>query len=127
MTPARLHLTDRNLLRGLMKWAPGGQSLDIRKLAQAAGVSKSKVHALLSGDRPSVTPEVADRICRALDVRRDALFLNRLPTPTGMGSPIEEGRGREHERAIDAAPTRGTHQLGEDAGPGEPYRRRPAS
>lgn len=125
MTPARLHLTDRTLLRGLMTWAPGGQTLDIRKLADAVGVSKSKVHALLSGDRPSVTPEVADRICRVLDVRRDALFLIHLPTPMGAGT-TEEGDERGHERAIDEAPTRGSHQLGENAGPVEPYRCRPA-
>ncbi|WP_454325367.1 helix-turn-helix domain-containing protein [Streptomyces ambofaciens] len=109
-----------------MTWAPGGGSLDIRSLAGAVGVSKSKIHALLSGERPSVTQEVAERICEVLDVRRDALFLERLPTPMGVGSPRTEGDGRGHERAHDAAPTRGTHQLGEDQGQVEPHRSRPA-
>lgn len=126
MTHTRLHLTDRNVLRGLMTWAPGGGSLDIRSLAGAVGVSKSKIHALLSGERPSVTEEVARRICEVLAVRMDALFCTSLPTPMGVGKPQVEGQGRGHERAIDAAPTRGTHQLGEDHGQVEPYRSRPA-
>ncbi|MFJ8144642.1 helix-turn-helix domain-containing protein [Streptomyces sp. NPDC096048] len=100
--------------------------MDIRSLAGAVGVSKSKIHALLSGERPSVTEEVAERICEVLAVRRDALFLEHLPTPMGAGRPRTEGDGREHERAHDAAPTRGTHQLGEHHGQVEPYRGRPA-
>lgn len=125
MSDARLYLTRSATLRGLMDWAPGGGSIDIRTLADAVGVSKSKIHALLSGERPSVTTEVADRICDVLQVRRDALFYDRLPTPMGVGSTPEEGDEREHERAIDAAPTRGSHQLGEHDGPVGPYRRRP--
>lgn len=125
MTQARLHLTDRNLLRGLMTWAPDGGSLDIRKLAEAVGVSKSKIGALLSGERPSVTEDVADRICEALDVRRDALFYDPLPTPMGVGSHPKEGTRREHERAFAADEVRGSHELGEHAEPVGPYRRRP--
>ncbi|MBL3669104.1 helix-turn-helix domain-containing protein [Streptomyces sp. M2CJ-2] len=125
MTRARLQLTDSDLLRGLMTWAPGGNSLDIRSLAGAVGVSKSKIHALLSGERPSVTPQVAERICAVLDVRRDALFYTPLPTPAGVGSPRKEGDGREHERAIDAHEARGSHELGEHGGPVGAHRRRP--
>lgn len=126
MTHARLYLTDGNLLRGLMTWAPAGTSLDIRKLADAVGVSKSKIGALLSGERPSVTEDVAERICEVLDVRRDALFYAPLPTPMGVGSHPKEGtERREHERAVAADEVRGSHELGEYARPVEPYRRRP--
>ena len=98
MDSARLHLTSRHTLRGLMTWAPRGGSLDIRKLAEAVGVSKSKIGALLSGERPSVTEDVADRICEALDVRRDALFYDPLSMPMGVGTDRKEGaRRREHE------------------------------
>ncbi|QWA22337.1 helix-turn-helix domain-containing protein [Streptomyces sp. JCM17656] len=89
MTQARLHLTDRHVLRGLMTWAPAGGSLDIRKLADAVGVSKSKIGALLSGERPSVTEEVAERICAVLDVRRDALF---------RATARARGRGQQSQR-----------------------------
>lgn len=126
MTHARLYLTDSHVLRGLMTWAPGGSSVDIRKLADAVGVSKSKIGALLSGERPSVTEDVADRICEALDVRRDALFYDPLPTPMGVGSHPEEGaERREHERAVAADEVRGSHELGEHLEQVGTYRRRP--
>ncbi|MYT56909.1 helix-turn-helix domain-containing protein [Streptomyces sp. SID7834] len=86
MSPARLHLTRGDLLRLLMRWAPNGSSLTIRELAEAIGVSKSKVEALLSEERPTVTREVAERICTVLDVRQDALFFEPLPTPMGVGT-----------------------------------------
>lgn len=84
MHDARLHLTDAALLRGLMQWAPGGAPLDIRDLADQVGVSKSKIHALMSGSRPTATPQVAERICRALGVHQQALFFEPLSTPTGV-------------------------------------------
>ncbi|WP_405991051.1 helix-turn-helix domain-containing protein [Streptomyces sp. NBC_00986] len=125
MTHARFHLTSNHLLRGLMTWAPGGGSLDIRKLADAVGVSKSKIGALLSGERPSVTKDVADRICEVLDVRRDALFYDPMPTPMGMGThPEEEAERREHERAVAADEVRGSHELGEHLEQVGSYRRR---
>jgi transcriptional regulator with XRE-family HTH domain len=123
MDPARLYLTSGDMLRGLMTWAPGGGSFDIRKLAGAVGVSKSKIGALLSGERPSVTEDVADRICEVLDVRRDALFYDRLPTPMGVGSDPQGGTHREHERAVTADEVRGSCELGEHDRPVEPYRR----
>ncbi|MFD9212046.1 helix-turn-helix domain-containing protein [Streptomyces sp. NPDC059544] len=129
MTPARRYLTDSDVLRGLMRRAPGGGSLDIRSLADAAGVSKSKIHALMTGERPSVTEDVAERICEVLAVRRDAVFYEPLPTPMGMGMGMgnhrQEGARREHERAVDADATRGSYELGEHDGPVGPYRRRP--
>jgi DNA-binding Xre family transcriptional regulator len=125
MTPARLHLTSNHMLRGLMTWAPGGGSLDIRKLADAVGVSKSKIGALLSGERPSVTKDIADRICEVLDVRRDALFYDPLPTPMGVGSHPKEGaERREHERAVATDEVRGSHELGEHLEQVGSYRRR---
>lgn len=126
MTPARLYLTDAHLLRGLMTWAPGGRQMDIRKLADATGVSKSKIGALLSGERPSVTEDVASRICEVLAVRRDALFYDPLPTPMGVGNDRKEGARRHgHERTLDAAPHRGPRELGEHDGPVGAYRERP--
>lgn len=125
MTHARRYLTDSDMLRGLMRRAPGGVSMDIRTLADAVGVSKSKIGALLSGDRPSATEQVAERICEVLDVRLDAIFYAPSPTPMGAGSDRKEGPRREHERAHDAAPARGSHQLGEHPGPVRAYRRRP--
>lgn len=125
MTQARLYLTDRHLLRGLMTWAPGGDSLDIRTLANAVGVSKSKIGALLSGDRPSVAEEVADRLCDVLDIRRDALFFEPLPTPMGEGTHSTGGPHREHERALTADEVRRPHELGEHDGPIGAYRERP--
>lgn len=125
MTHARRYLTDSDMLRGLMRRAPGGRPMDVRKLADAVGVSKSKIGALLSGERPSVTQDVAERICEVLDVRRDAVFYEPLPTPMGVGSHRQGGARREHERAVDADATRGSHELGEHDGPVGPYRRRP--
>ncbi|MFQ6851223.1 helix-turn-helix transcriptional regulator [Streptomyces sp. 35M1] len=86
MTPARLHLTSGETLRTLMRWAPNGSSLTIRELADAVGVSKSKIEALLSEERPTVTRELAGRICSVLDVRQNALFFEPLPAPMGAGS-----------------------------------------
>ncbi|MFE4691208.1 helix-turn-helix domain-containing protein [Streptomyces sp. NPDC056749] len=85
MSHARRHLTSSATLRDLMRWGPNGSSVSIRELAAAVGVSKSKVEALLSQERPTVTQEVAERICRTLDVRQNALFFEPLPTPTGAG------------------------------------------
>lgn len=92
MTLARLHLTSGTVLRELMRWAPRGRSLTIRQFAADIGVSKSKVEALLSEERPTVTHAVARRICEVLDVRQDALFFEPLPTPMGVGSTAEGER-----------------------------------
>ncbi|MFI6465718.1 helix-turn-helix domain-containing protein [Streptomyces sp. NPDC050538] len=123
MTDARLQLTDRNLLRGLMRWAPGGRSITIEELGERVGLSKSKVGMLLSGERPTVTAEKADDICKALGVHRGALFFEPLPTP--MGTDSNGGTRHEHERALDADASRGSQELGCHDQPVGAYRRRP--
>lgn len=124
MTPARLHLTDSDLLRLLMRWAPIGRPMTIRGLAERVGVSKSKIHALLSGERATVTPEMARRISGVLGVHERALFFEPLPTPTGMVG-VEGGERHDHERAVDADAARSSQELGGHDGPIGPYRRRP--
>ncbi|MFB6875718.1 helix-turn-helix transcriptional regulator [Streptomyces sp. NPDC056323] len=124
MSDARLHLTDPALLRSLMRWAPGGRSIDVRGLAWRVGVSKSKIGALLSGERPTVTPEIAARICAALGVRLDALFFEPLPTPMGADNFGGE-RHEQHERTLDADAARGSQELGGHDEPIGPYRGRP--
>ncbi|MEU7331369.1 helix-turn-helix domain-containing protein [Streptomyces parvus] len=109
MTPDRLQLTDSELLRRLMQWAPNGRPLTIRELAAAAGASKSKIHALLSGERTTVAPDVAGRITTALGVHERALFFQPLSTPTGEGN--RKGHRHEHERTVDAHATRGSQEL----------------
>ncbi|MFD3980808.1 helix-turn-helix domain-containing protein [Streptomyces griseus] len=98
MTPARLHLTSGETLRTLMRWAPNGSSVTIRELADLVGVSKSKIEALLSEERPTVTREVAERICQTLDIRQSALFFEPLSAPSGADTAT--GR-RTHERHRD--------------------------
>ncbi|MFF1498659.1 transcriptional regulator [Streptomyces sp. NPDC058316] len=123
MTPARLQLTDGKLLRLLMRWAPTGSPLTIRDLALQAGTSKSKIHALISGERATVTPDVATRIARALGVHERALFFESLSTP--MGTDATGGDRHDHERTLDAYAARGSQELGGHDGPIGPYRCRP--
>lgn len=87
MAQARLQLTDSDLLRKLMQWAPGGTPLTVRALASQVGVSKSKISALLSGDRVTVEPPVAQRIAVAVGVHERALFFEPLSTPMGVDTP----------------------------------------
>ncbi|OUD00212.1 helix-turn-helix domain-containing protein [Streptomyces swartbergensis] len=124
MTPARMHLHDGETLRTLMQRAPGG-SVTIEELGERVGLSKSKVGMLLSGERPTVTREKADDICRVLGVHRGALFFEPLPTPMGTdntGGTRHACHG--HERAVAADADRGAQELGEHDGSVRPYRRR---
>ena len=121
MNDVRLHLTDSDLLRKLMQRAPGGP-LSVRALARVAGISKTRVDDLLHDRYPTVTQETATRIARAVGVHRAALF---LPTPSTSMDADKGGPVDHHQRALDAAPARGSHQLGQDAGPVRAYRRRP--
>jgi hypothetical protein len=82
--PARLRLTSPALLRLLMTWAPGG-GVSVRGLADQAGVSKSKIQALLSETRVTVDVDTADRISAALHVHRGALFLKPHVHAHGRG------------------------------------------
>ncbi|MFI1607802.1 helix-turn-helix domain-containing protein [Streptomyces griseofuscus] len=122
MTLARMHLYDGETLRKLMQRAPGG-SIKIEELGEKVGLSKSKVGMLLSGERPTVTREKADDICRVLGVHRGALFFEPLPTP--MGTDTTGGTRHEHGRAFDADADRSSQELGSHDGPIGPYRRRP--
>ncbi|MEU0309737.1 helix-turn-helix domain-containing protein [Streptomyces cyaneofuscatus] len=115
VTPDRLQLTDSDLLRQLMRWAPNGRPLTIRELADAAGASKSKIGALLSGERTTVTPDVAGRITTALGVHERALFFQPLPTP--MGADKRKGHRDDHERTVDAHAARGSQELVDDDRP----------
>lgn len=92
MVDDRLQLTDSDLLRKLMRWAPGGAPLTVRALAAQVGVSKSKVAALLTGDRATAERETALRIANAVGVHAGALFFEPLPTPMGVGAPQEDLR-----------------------------------
>lgn len=83
MQPARLRLTDAPLLRTLMERAPGGP-LTIRDLALRAGLSKSKVHYLLNGERPLAPKEKAYLIAAAVGTHAGALFSAELSTSTDM-------------------------------------------
>ncbi|WP_405399252.1 helix-turn-helix domain-containing protein [Streptomyces microflavus] len=122
VTPDRLQLTDSDLLRQLMRWAPNGRPLTIRELADAAGASKSKIHALLSGERTTVTPDVAGRITTALGVHERALFFQPLPTP--MGEDSRKGHRHERERTVDAHAARSPQELGDNDRPVRPDRGR---
>lgn len=74
MREPRLHLTDCELLRRLMKWAPAGP-ITVRELAGVAHISKSKVDDLRRGHPyPSVTEVTASEIARALGVDVRVLF-----------------------------------------------------
>ncbi|MEV6437277.1 helix-turn-helix domain-containing protein [Streptomyces anulatus] len=123
VTPDRLQLTDSELLRRLMRWAPNGRPLTIRELADAAGASKSKIHALLSGERTTVPPDVAGRITTALGVHERALFFQPLPTPVGAGSA--KGHRHERKRTVDAHAARSSQELVHHDRPIRPDRGRP--
>ncbi|MFE0533787.1 helix-turn-helix domain-containing protein [Streptomyces nigra] len=118
-----MHLHDGETLRTLMQRAPGG-SVTIEQLGERVGLSKSKVGMLLSGERPTVTREKADDICRVLGVHRGALFFEPLPTPMGTDSTGGTRHGHEHERAVASDADCSAQELGGHDGPARPYRRR---
>ncbi|MEU5974361.1 helix-turn-helix transcriptional regulator [Streptomyces sp. NPDC047315] len=122
MPTARLHLTDPDLLRKLMHWAPDGR-LTGQDLANRVGVSKQKISALLSGHRATTDLTTAHRIAEVLGVHQGALFFQPLSTPMGVDSHRRESD--EHQRALDADAVCGARELGQHPGPREPYRRRP--
>ncbi|MBQ0947688.1 helix-turn-helix domain-containing protein [Streptomyces sp. RK76] len=114
MRNPRLRLTDSDLLRKLMQLAPTGP-LSVRGLAQAAGISKTRTDDLLHGRYPTVTEETATRIAEAVGVHRAALFT--ATSSTSVYVDTEQGGPVEHQRTVDAAPRRRTHELGQDQGP----------
>lgn len=125
MTPARLQLTDPDLLRKLMKWAPGNRSISGQELADAAEISKQKVSALLHGKRITVHREVAKRIAATLQVHEGALFFEPVSTPMGMDDQTRKESPHDHQRALDANAPRRAQELEQHPRQGEPYRRRP--
>lgn len=110
---ARLRLTDAPLLRTLMDRAPDGP-LTIRDLALRAGLSKSKVHYLLNGERPLAPLEKAHLIALAVGTHAGAFFSADLSTSTDRDSRTpKESDG--HERTLDADAAGRSRQLGQDA------------
>lgn len=82
---------DGQLLKRLMRHPESdGVPHTVRSLARAAGVSPSKIHRLITEERPTVKQGEADRIAEAVQVRRKALF---APTT----SPYSNGDGEERE------------------------------
>ncbi|MEV4438201.1 helix-turn-helix transcriptional regulator [Streptomyces sp. NPDC049577] len=67
----------------------GGAVHTVRSLARATGVSWSKIHRLITEERPTVTRDQADRIANAVQVNRKALF---TPTSSPFGD-ANEGKG----------------------------------
>lgn len=85
MRTTRYRLHDGLLLRRLMECPPvGGEAFTVRSLAAVTGLSYSKIQKLVTEERPTVTPDEAERIARALSVRRRALF-STLSSPSWDG------------------------------------------
>jgi plasmid maintenance system antidote protein VapI len=71
----RYRLHDGELLRRLMKRPlEGGTVHTVRSLADATGLSYSKIQKLIKEERPDVDAPEADRIAEAVQSRRRALF-----------------------------------------------------
>lgn len=85
----RYRLHDGLLLRRLMRHPESdGVAHTERSLAQATGLSWSKVHRLITEERPTVTEDQADRIAAAVRVRRKALF---TPISSPFGDANRKG------------------------------------
>jgi len=88
---ARYRLHDGPLLKRLMRHPEqGGEVHTMRSLAGVTGLSYSKIHKLITEERPFVDEPDADRIAEAVQVHRRALF---APTQ----SPFEYGDDRKEE------------------------------
>ncbi|MDX3074578.1 hypothetical protein [Streptomyces sp. MI02-7b] len=87
MPDARYRLHDGQLMQRLMKHPlPGGTRHTRRSLADATGLSYTKIHRLISEERPEVDEPHADAIARELQSARKALF---SPSP----STFKNGNG----------------------------------
>ena len=72
-----MKLTNKKLLAGQME----KKGISHRVLARYCGLKGAgMIDHLVAGRRTSCTPELAQRICDALDVTLDALFDPVLPT-----------------------------------------------
>jgi plasmid maintenance system antidote protein VapI len=123
-TRYRLHAGD--LLRRLLSSPRAGEPRSVRELAVRAGLSKSKIQALVNEDRPTVTGDEAKRLAgiyrlepRALvhpvsmsmDMDDDPITATRKETSGGLDDP---------RRTLAPGTARGADELGEHARPAEP-------
>lgn len=75
MSDSTYRLHDGELLQRLMRQpAPGGTRHSAQSLADAVGVSASKVHKLISEQRPYLEEAQAEACASAVGVHRKALF-----------------------------------------------------
>ncbi|GGQ48522.1 hypothetical protein GCM10010496_08420 [Streptomyces asoensis] len=118
----RLHSGD--LLRRLMDDHSADEPGSTRELAEAVGLSKSKVDALVHETRPTVSRAEARRVAQAYSLPPRALF-----HPVSMSMDMDSdpltrkeassADGYEPAGALAPGPSRRAHQLGEHARPGE--------
>ncbi|MEW2633439.1 helix-turn-helix transcriptional regulator [Streptomyces sp. NPDC048389] len=95
-----------------------GVSHSVRSLAEATGLSSTKIQRLINEERPTVESDEANRIAEAVDVRRRALF---TPISSLFGDGDDRRRDPHGPRGPhDARPSRRSRQLGEHDRPGEP-------
>lgn len=81
----RYRVHDGPLLARLMRCPDqGGTAHTVRSLAKAVGLSWSKIHRLITEDRPTVTRAEADHIAESLGVSRRAIF-QPISSPLGDG------------------------------------------
>lgn len=75
MPKPHCRLTSGRLLSRLMRCPDqGGTRHTVRTLADAAGLSKSKIGDMLRDRQMCVSDQQADAIAEAVDIERDALF-----------------------------------------------------
>ena len=71
-----MRLISPAVLRQYMKF----RGLNLRELGERSGNSKSLIGHLTTGERSSTSPDRARRICRALDVPVEVLFVPEVTT-----------------------------------------------
>jgi plasmid maintenance system antidote protein VapI len=86
MPPDRYQIHDGSLLRRLMRHPESDGTVHTeRSLARQAGISWSKVHRLITGERPTVTEAQAHLIAESVGVSTKALFAPQA-SPFGDGN-----------------------------------------
>lgn len=78
-------LTDSDLLKLLMKRAPGGPHT-LRSLARATGISRSRLGYLLSGEKPVTSEEKAGLIAEAVGTHAGAFFSDLMSMSMDISS-----------------------------------------
>ena len=90
MPDTRYRLINGRLLRRLMRCPEaGGTRHNVRTLAGACGVGKSKIANMINGRQMVVTAGQADAIATAVGVDRSALF---LPSTFAFANAIKGGK-----------------------------------